>query len=100
MKSRILTWFTATILLSVTAIPVQLAAQDKGNQDQPDMHPHYQLIDLGTLGGSYSNALAINDRERSLAGDICGAARPAKSRSGTMRGSSFGAPTHYTRRPC
>jgi probable HAF family extracellular repeat protein len=52
-------------LFAALAVTGPLSAQDK--QDHPDIHQHYQLIDLGTLSGSYSNAFAINDK-----GDIAG----------------------------
>jgi len=49
MKSKTLTCITAMALLAALAIPIQLAAQDaQANQTK---HHHYQLIDLGTLGG-------------------------------------------------
>jgi hypothetical protein len=57
----------------------------------------------GEISGSYADANSVFHgfaRPTAPSENICGAARPAKSRSGTMRGSSFGAPTHCTRRPC
>ena len=61
MKYRILKCFTATILLAVVAIPVWLGAQEQQQQDQLKEHTRYKLIDLGTLGGTFSRAWGINN---------------------------------------
>jgi probable HAF family extracellular repeat protein len=53
MKSRRLR-FTATILLTVLAIPFRLAAQEQQQQE----HSRYKFIDLGTLGGP-TNYLSV-----------------------------------------
>jgi len=49
---RNLTAGIAATLFAALAIPVQLAAQD--NQDNHHKHHHYQLVDMGTFGGSLS----------------------------------------------
>jgi hypothetical protein len=53
MKSRRSISFTAVTLFSALAIPLQLAAQSKGDQINA-RHHHYQLIDMGTFGGPES----------------------------------------------
>jgi probable HAF family extracellular repeat protein len=52
MKSRKLTCITAITLFAALAMPVQLAAQ----------HTRYKLIDLGTLRGTATQALGINNK--------------------------------------
>src|SRR5712692_8831328 len=52
MKSRTLTWFTAITLFTALALPLQLAAQ----------HTHYTVTDLGTLGGTFGEANALNNK--------------------------------------
>jgi hypothetical protein len=52
MKSRISTCTLAVSLFAALAIPSGLAAQS--NQRRTPKHHHYQLIDLGTLGGPHS----------------------------------------------
>src|SRR5712692_7610995 len=57
MKSRTLTCITAIILFAALAIPVQLAAQEQNQQ------PHrYSVADLGTLGGTFGEANALNNK--------------------------------------
>ena len=51
MKYRIWAFITAMALLAALAVPVRLAAQEH-KQDLP----HYTVIDLGTLGGTFSGA--------------------------------------------
>jgi probable HAF family extracellular repeat protein len=53
MKSRRSILFTAVALFSALAIPLQLAAQSKGDQINA-RHHHYRLIDMGTFGGPES----------------------------------------------
>ena len=67
MNKKLTTFITMLSSCVALAFPVGLAAQDKDKQDHFDVHHHYQLIDLGTLGGRYSNAFAINDK-----GEIAG----------------------------
>lgn len=63
MKSRGLMWFTGTILLAVLAIPVRLAAQEQQQAGPNGQHfQHYTVIDLGTLGGTFSQAFGINNK--------------------------------------
>lgn len=50
MKSQRLMAVTTVVVFAALAIPIQLAAQDK----QDHKHHHYQLIDMGTLGGAQS----------------------------------------------
>jgi len=49
MKSKTWTRVIALALFAALAIPVQLAAQAK--QDHHNMHHHYQLVQIPTLGG-------------------------------------------------
>jgi probable HAF family extracellular repeat protein len=57
MKSRFLMCFTAITLFAL-AVPVQLTAQDNQNHNN-DQHPHYQLVDIGTLGGLTSGVPTV-----------------------------------------
>src|SRR5713226_403628 len=48
-QSRVLTWFAAMALFIALAVPVQLAAQERKEEQR-----RYKLIDLGTFGGPNS----------------------------------------------
>ena len=53
MKTRLLMYASAAVLFAATTMPVSLAAQDKSSEKQQASKQHsYQLIDMGTLGGS------------------------------------------------
>jgi probable HAF family extracellular repeat protein len=56
MKYRMWTFITAIALLAALAVPVRHAAQEQ-NQDLP----RYTVIDLGTLGGTFSWGGGINN---------------------------------------
>jgi probable HAF family extracellular repeat protein len=56
MKSRILTCIIAITIFAALAIPVRLAAQE-----QKQGLPRYTVIDLGTLGGTYSLAGGLSN---------------------------------------
>ncbi len=60
MKSRTLMFVTAMTLCAALALPLQPAAQ----------HTRYRLIDIGTLGGTFGFANAINNKGWSLAAPI------------------------------
>ena len=59
MKFGTLSSVIAATLIAVLAIPVQLAAQDQGQDKDKRLHHHkhhhYQLIDMGTFGGPDSS---------------------------------------------
>ena len=57
MKSRTLMFVTAITLFAALAIPVRLAAQE---QDQKP--PRYSVADLGTPGGTFGEANALNNK--------------------------------------
>ena len=59
MKCKILTYITTLTLLVLLAVPLWLAAKDTKEQATTN----YQVINLGTLGGSASAANSINNRE-------------------------------------
>ncbi len=54
MNSKTWMRIIALTLFAALAIPAQLAAQHKAKQDHHHNFHHYQLIDLGTLGGANS----------------------------------------------
>jgi hypothetical protein len=61
MKSRILMCITAMTLFATLAIPVRLAAQDAQDHSQLK-NVRYTITDLGTLGGTFSDAGGANNR--------------------------------------
>ena len=79
MKSRTLTWITATMLFATLAIPVHVAAQA-----QTTHFRHYKLIDVGTFGGPNSyingpfNSISLSERSR----DHCRLISHIRPRSG------------------
>lgn len=72
MKLTLLIPTSAMSLLALLATPTQTMAQEQQNADRP---AHYAVIDLGTLGGTFSGAYAVNNR-----GNVAGAANlPAEN---------------------
>src|ERR1035441_10157610 len=70
MNSKKWTRFIALALLAVLAVTLPLAGQD--TQDRIHKHHHYQLFDMGTLGGPTSfppnqGILDINSRGLAIA---------------------------------
>jgi probable HAF family extracellular repeat protein len=61
MKSRICTWIAGTSVLAALAMPALLVAQQEQSH-QAQQLPHYTVVDLGTLGGTFSIAFGINDK--------------------------------------
>jgi probable HAF family extracellular repeat protein len=62
MKSRKMTLLSVATLLAILNLPLRLAAQEPSRH-----HRHYQVIDLGTLGGAQSRVAgagggALNDQ--------------------------------------
>lgn len=60
MKSRMSMYITATALLAMLAIPGRVDAQKKEQR-------RYKVVDLGTLGGTFSEPSGIN-RKAQVAG--------------------------------
>jgi probable HAF family extracellular repeat protein len=58
MKSRFWIRSAAITLFAALAIPFQLAAQKQQNKKLP----HYTVTDLGSLGGTFGEAVGINNR--------------------------------------
>src|ERR1039458_6025678 len=61
MKSRICTWIAAISLFGALAMPALLVAQEEQFHKAHQLR-HYTVVDLGTLGGTFSIAYGINDR--------------------------------------
>ena len=55
MTTRTFRLMIAMTLFAALAIPVGLTAQDNAAKTNKPMHHHYQLIDMGTLGGPNSS---------------------------------------------
>ena len=62
MKLRILTPISAVALFAVQAVPAQMVAQ-KINTTNEKQFPQYKVTDLGTLGGTFSQAFGINNKD-------------------------------------
>jgi hypothetical protein len=61
MKSARLMCITAIAVFAALAMPLRLAPQD--NQNHKDrQHVRYALKVLGTLGGTFSEAVGVNNR--------------------------------------
>ncbi len=102
MKSPLLNPIFVVCLLAALAIPVCVVAQ--GEQQEPAAHvQHYTVIDLGTLGGTYSQPFYVSSKgvasgEASLADGNWHATLwqgPFKRDLGTLGGlnsSAFGSP--------
>ena len=60
MKSTTLRCIVGMALFIALLAPPRLSAQDQ--QEQHNKQPHYSITDLGTLGGTSSNASGINSR--------------------------------------
>jgi probable HAF family extracellular repeat protein len=61
MKPTILTRITGTALFALLAMPAQIIAQEE-HEHEREHFSHYRVKDLGTLGGTFSQALGINNR--------------------------------------
>src|SRR5271169_1266120 len=55
MNCQFWTRLIALTLFAALAVPVQLAAQEKAELHQPHQYHHYQLVDVGTFGGTNSS---------------------------------------------
>jgi probable HAF family extracellular repeat protein len=63
MKSGRLMWIIAIAVCAMPTSAVPLAGQDKqAHKQDHQKHHHYQLIDLGTLGGAQSTVGALNNQ--------------------------------------
>ena len=71
MKIRISIWTLVVCLFATIAVPCGLAAQDRTEQNQ-GRHHHYQVVDLGTLGGANSGLLGYPSRALTNNGAVIG----------------------------
>jgi len=60
MKKNLTVAIAVITLFAALAIPARLAAQEQ--QEHNKKLPRYKVIDLGTLGGTFSEALGINSK--------------------------------------
>lgn len=60
MKSRTLTCIITMMLFAEMAIPVRMSAQEQKQQKKE--LPRYTITELGTLGGTFSEAVGINNK--------------------------------------
>ena len=77
MKYERLMWVAAIAVFAVLTSIVPLAGQDK----QGHKHYHYQLIDLGTLGGPQSTAPGVGGPALNDQGTVVGCADTSTARS-------------------
>lgn len=61
MKSLVLVRVSALLLVVAAWSSARLAAQTEAG-DSEQKHPRYKLVDLGTLGGTFSQAYGVNDK--------------------------------------
>jgi probable HAF family extracellular repeat protein len=67
VKLRIVAFIAVMIFLAAVVLPVRLAAQESQEQLKK-ARPHYNITDLGALGGSNSVPWGINDRGQVVGG--------------------------------
>jgi hypothetical protein len=77
MKSRLLLTTFGLSLMAALVAPIQLGAQEENPK-----HIRYTVIDLGTLGGTYSYAWGLNNEGR-VAGSA--ATRPRQTACPKLR---------------
>ena len=75
MQSTVLIRIAGTAVLALVAVS-QVKAQEEP-EHQAGRFPHYGVLDLGTLGGTWSSGFGINN-----AGDVAGAAATATQTGG------------------
>jgi probable HAF family extracellular repeat protein len=62
MKSTLLVSISAVSLLAPLTMPARLAAQEQSAAQERRTEVRYTVIDLGSLGGTYSQAFYVNDK--------------------------------------